>query len=460
MHNKPLFWEQGLFLQAQHFQLEQRLHMHMRAYSGVFLNPYLRGFDRLEINEGALDGDRFEITALSLMLREGDWISFPDNATLAPRFFREAWKNPEAPLPVFLGIALFRETGDNVLQTDTPESAPDSYRYTTPLSPDLAADLHGKGPPADVRLLRYRLQICFGDEMRDTLERIPVARLVRDGERVRLDRDFLPPVIDIHACTTLANLLRDARDVLLSRARQLEEFKMVGGGPVQSSQTASLYGITLFSVLGAISRNVPELEQFLAAPRMHPWPVFVTLCRLVGELSVFSASLSPLSETPRGERAVPPYDHDQPGPCFQAVCGVITRLVDALVVGPDFSLTLEARDGLWKTEMPPSARSDSHDYWLLIRSQTDERLARKIMDFGKLAPDRELPNIVARALPGIRLIHAEEPPVGLPRRGDTAYFMIDPSDPLWREVLQHGELAFFLPDAPPDLWAQLTVIRK
>jgi type VI secretion system protein ImpJ len=460
MHTKPLFWEQGLFLQAQHFQLEQRLHMRARAHANVFLNPYLRGFDRLEINEGALDGDRFEITALSLLSKDGDWIDFPDNATLAPRPFREAWENPEAPLPVFLGLAPFRETGDNVLQTDTPESAPDVYRFTTPLTPDTAADLHGKGPPADVRTLLYRLQLCFGDEMRDTLLRIPVARLVRDGERVRLDRDFLPPLLDIHACGPLLNLLRDLRDVLLSRARQLEEFKLVGGEIAQNSQATSLYGITLFSILGVISRNVPELEQWLAAPRAHPWPVFIALARLVGELSVFSAALSPLGETPQGERAVPPYDHDQPFACFQAVCGVVTRLVDALVVGPDFSLTLEARGGFWTTAMPQSARNEAYVYWLLLRSQTDERLAQKTVDFGKLAPSRELPNIVARALPGVRLIHAETPPVGLPRRRDTAYFMIDRSDPLWEETLQHGEAGFFLPDAPPDLWVQLTVIRK
>jgi type VI secretion system protein ImpJ len=461
MQNKPLFWEQGLFLQAQHFQLEQRLHMHVRAHSSAFLNPYLRGFDRLEINEGALDGDQFEITALSLLTKEGDWISFPGNATLAPRPFREAWKNPEASLPVFLGLAPFRETGDNVMQTDTPESAPDSYRFTTPLAPDLAADLHGKGPPADVRALLYRLQLCFGDEMQDSLARIPVARLVRDGERVRLDRDFLPPLLDIHACDTLANLVRDTRDVLLSRARQLEEFKMVGGEIAQNSQGAtSLYGVTLFSILGVISRNAPELEQWLAAPHAHPWPVFIALARLVGELSIFSASLSPLGETPQGERAVPPYDHDQPFTCFQAMCGVITRLVDALVVGPDFSFTLETQGNSWKTAVPQSARGTSYAYWLLVRSQTDEQLAQKTASFGKLAPSRELPNIVARALPGIRLLPAGEPPVGLPRRKDTAYFRVDQSDPLWEETLQHGEIAFFLPDAPPDLLVQLTVIRK
>jgi type VI secretion system protein ImpJ len=415
---------------------------------------------RLEINEKALDGEQFEIAALSLLLPEGDWIDFPGNATLAPRPFRAAWQNPEAPLPIFLGVAPFRTEGNNVFQTDDPESAPDGYRFTTPLTPDLVADFHGSGPKADVRTLRYRLRLCFGDEMRNAILRIPVARLILDGERVRLDHAILPPLLDIHAAPALANLLRDVRDVLLSRARQLEEFKMVGGEIAKGQNSAtSLYAVTLFSILGVISRNVPELDQLLAAPRAHPWFAFLLLARLVGEISIFSPTLTPLGETPQGERAVPPYDHAHPYECFAAAASVITRLVDSLVVGPDFSLTLEARDGLWHTLIPRSARNNSYSYWLLLRSQT-EALASKAAAFGKLAPSKKLPDIVARALPGIRLAHADAPPVGLPRRKDTAYLQIDQSDPLWEKTLQDGEISFFLPDAPPDLWAQLTIIRK
>ncbi|MDR1463406.1 MAG: type VI secretion system baseplate subunit TssK, partial [Azoarcus sp.] len=331
--------------------------------------------------------------------------------------------------------------------------------FTTPLAPDLAADLHGSGPSVDVRTLRYRLHLCFGDEMREAVVRVPVARLIRDGERVRLEHGFLPPLLDIHAAPALASLLRDVRDVLLSRARQLEEFKMIGGEIAkEQDNTTSLYGVTLFAILGVISRNVPELDQLLVAPRAHPWPAFLLLARLVGELSVFSPTLTPLGETPQGEHAVPPYDHEHPYECFAAAASVITRLVDSLVVGPDFSLTLEARNGLWYTLMPQSARNNSYGYWLLLRSQT-EALADKAAAFGKLAPSKKLPGIVARALPGIRT-RAAAPPVGLPRRKDTAYFQIDQSDSLWGEALQDGEIGFFLPDAPPDLWAQITIIRK
>ncbi|MDR1934307.1 MAG: type VI secretion system baseplate subunit TssK [Candidatus Accumulibacter sp.] len=459
MDNRLLFWEQGVFLQPQHFQIAQRQQADARALFGALLQPHCWGVFRLKINEDALAAEIFEITELGLLLKDGEWMDYPGNATLAPRPFRAAWQNPEAPLAVHVGLAPFREEGDNVFPTDEPETAPDVYRFTTPLSADPAPDLHGQGAAADVRALRFRLRLCFDDEMQGSLLRIPVARLVRSGERVRLDSHFTPPVVDIQAAGVLVNMLRDVRDVLLSRARQLEEFKLAGGD-ASSSEVSSLYGITLFCVLGAISRHVPELDQLLLAPRMHPWPVFVALCRMVGELSVFSATLSPLGEVRQGPRALPAYDHKELYECFSAACGIVTRLVDSLVVGPDFAFVLEARDGFLCTQMPQSARNNSYGYWLLLRSHAAPDLAERARAFGKLAPQPEMANIVARALPGIRLVHADTPPVGLPRRKDTAYFMVDQADPLWEQGLQHGEIAFFLPDAPPDLWVQLTVIRR
>ncbi|GHU17214.1 type VI secretion protein [Betaproteobacteria bacterium] len=459
MDNRPLFWEQGVFLQPQHFQIEQRQQLAARAYVGALSQPYFWGVSRLKINEDALDGEICEVAELELLLKDGACLSYPGNTTLAPRPFRAVWENPETPLNVYVGIAPFRAEGDNVYPTNDPESAPDVYRYTTPLAPETAPDLHGKGTRADVRTLRYRLRLLFDDEMQDSLLRIPVARLVRSGERVRLDSRFVPPAVNIQAVDTLVNMLRDVRDILLSRARQLEEFKLIGGD-ASTSEVSSVYGITLFCVLGAISRHVPELEQRLLAPSMHPWPMFVALCNMVGELSVFSGELSPVGETRQGLRALPPYDHENLHECYSAACGIITRLVDSLVVGPDFAFVLEAHDGILETRMPQSACNNSYGYWLLMRSPSSEQLVERVRSFGKLAPGREITNIVARALPGIRLIHADTPPVGLPRRKDTAYFLIDSSDPLWEHALRHGEVAFFLPDAPADLWVQLTVIRK
>ena len=460
MYDNPPFWEHGVFLQPQHFQLERLQSRRILAATLPLLNPWLWGVRRLTLNEDALSGGVFEIVSMELLLPTGEWALAPENADLPPRAFREAWTNPEAPLTVHLGLAPLREQGGNVARTDDPARAPEMCRYTAPLSPETIPDLYGEGPGVELQTLRYNLRVCFGDEGAN-LWKFPVARLLRDGERVLADPHFVPPCVDLNAAPALQRLVRDVRDSLLSRARQLEEYKIIAGD-TGIAGVSSLHGITLFSILGALSRSAPDLEQFLLAPAIHPWPVYRSLCRLVGELSVYAAGLSPLGETPQGERALPVYDHERLFECFGAACAIISRLVDTLVIGPAFTFLFEPVDGgpILSAVMPQNARSNSYAYWLLLRSGGLEGLAAKVQAMGKLAPAGDLRGIVGQALPGIRMTHAEQPPAGLPRRRDTLYFMIDQNDPLWQKVMQNGEIAFLLPGMPADMLAQLTVIQR
>ncbi|MCI7568656.1 MAG: type VI secretion system baseplate subunit TssK [Desulfovibrio sp.] len=461
MYDNPLFWEHGLFLQPQHFQLAHRQQLSALTRMASLLNPYLWGVRRLVVNEDALNNGTFEVAQLELLLHSGEWAVLPGNATLPPRSFLAAWTTPEEPLYVSLALAGFRAQGNNVLRTDAPADAPETVRYTAPLAPETIPDLMGDGPEADVGTLRYNLRLCFSPDDCPDLPRLPLARLVRDGERVRLDASFTPPCVDVNAVPELRRLLHDVRDTLLSRSRQLEEYKIIAGDAGVSG-VSSLHGITLFSVLGVLSRNAPELEQFLDAPSIHPWPVYRALCRLVGELSVFSATLSALGETPQGTRALPPYDHENLQHCFRAACDIIARLVDTFVIGPAFTFPLETqgRADHLGTVMPQSARTGVYTYWLLVRTSHAEGLAERMERLAKLAPTENLDGIVAQALPGVRLRRSAQPPAGLPLRGDTLYFTIDQNDPLWRKIMQQGNLALMLPSPPEDLSVVLAVIQR
>ncbi|WP_300803610.1 type VI secretion system baseplate subunit TssK [uncultured Desulfovibrio sp.] len=461
MYDSPLFWEHGLFLQPQHFQLAHRQQLAALTRMASLLNPHLWGVRRLRLNEDALNNGIFEVTHMELLLRSGEWAMLPDNASLPPRAFLSSWTTPEEPLTVSLALAEFREQGNNVLRTDDPSEAPESYRYTAPLTPQIIPDLMGDGPEADVAAVRFNLRLCFGPDDCPDLPRFPLARLLRDGDRIRLDTSFTPPCVDINAAAELRHLLHDVRDTLLSRSRQLEEYKIIAGDAGVSG-VSSLHGITLFSVLGILSRNVPELEQFLEAPSIHPWPVYRALCRLVGELSVFSATLSALGETPQGTRALPPYDHEDLQACFRAACGIIARLVDTFVIGPAFTFPLEAqgRPDRLGVVLPQTARTGTYSYWLLVRSARPEGLAERLERLAKLAPTESIDGIVAQALPGVRLRASAQPPAGLPQRTDTLYFTIDQNDPLWRKIMQQGNLALTFPSPPDDLAVVLAVIQR
>ena len=58
----PIFWEQGLFLQPQHFQLQQRFFQQINTKNLQLLQPYFFGFDNYTINEMQLNNGIFEIS--------------------------------------------------------------------------------------------------------------------------------------------------------------------------------------------------------------------------------------------------------------------------------------------------------------------------------------------------------------------------------------------------------------
>lgn len=462
MYDNPVFWEHGIFLQPQHFQAEHLHQQRLLANSLALLNPYLWGVRHLDVNTQALNNGVFEVVSLDLHLSTGEIVKLPGNATLSPRSFTEAWKKTEEPLIIYLALAEFREIGANALKTDTPEdSAASAYRFTAPLTPEIIPDLYGDGPQAQVETLRYNLRLYCGDEETTTVWKMPLASLVHDGERVVLDSRFAPPCACLSASRILHDMVAAVRDTMLARSKQLEEYKIVAGEAVSAEGNASLREITLFSILGLLSRNLPDLEQLLTTPGIHPWPVYMTLCRIVGELSVFSATLSPLGETPHGRRALPRYDHLKLFECFYSATNIISRLIDTMVIGPAFSFALTPQsDGSLRAVMPKNALGAMYSYWILLRTAEHETLEHTVSSLAKLAPASDMGLIIAQALPGIRLIKAVQPPAGLPRRSDTLYYMIDQQDPLWHKIQLSGELALMLPDQPSDLTAQITVIQR
>lgn len=460
MNNNPVFWEHGVFLQPQHFQLEYIQSVRRAAAAMALLNPYLWGVRKLEINENAISNSVFEVVSAELLLPSGEWVSLPGNGWLPPRSFAQVWKNPEAPLTVYIGLAEFREAGGNVVRAASPEEAPENFRYAAPPEPDAVPDYYCDGPAMDVSTLRYNMRLCFGEDEGGALWKMPLACLIRDGERVRIYERMAPPCVDIAAVPALRNIARNVLDTLQSRNRHLDEYKISieedGWQGVQSRGAAVLY------VLGLLGRSIPELSRWLDAPSAHPWDVYATLCRIAGELSVFAPDMSPLGETRQGARAIPVYNHKDLYTCFSAVSRVIMRLVDTLVMGPQVIFDLEPTGtrGMFSASVPSGAFSSAGcDYWLLLRSQNIGELSAASAK-GKLATDSDMPDVVAQALPGVRIRLSERPPIGLPRRGDTLYFKIDSHDPLWMKLDRSGTISYTLPGAPDGVRVQIAVVER
>src|SRR6202012_1870859 len=147
-------------------------------------------------------------------------------------------------------------------------------------------DIYGDAPPAQFKSLRYVLRIFFESELEhlDDYEVMPLAELEREGDTVRLSEKFAPPCYALTGGPVILRLLRDIRDEITGRARQLEGYK--SPREIQKAEFDASYMLYLLA-LRSLNRFVPQLVHLAETPQVHPWVAYGVLRQLVGELSSF-----------------------------------------------------------------------------------------------------------------------------------------------------------------------------
>lgn len=457
----PLYWHQGLFLQPQHFQLLDLSVQGRLAPLFSHLHPHFWGAGDLAIEESALGTRVFSIPAGSFLFPDGTWAVIGENALCEPRSFGGAWTEGDRPLDVHVGLRKWQEAGENVTPVDRPEGlAAVTTRFVAAADPEEVRDLHAGGPPGQAKRLRHVLKIFWESEREELGDwhLIPVARLERFGAEVRLAARFAPPCISLEASEPLFRLVREVRDQVAARSRQLEEHKKQRG--VQNAEFGSRDMVYLLA-LRSVNRHVPLLFHLTEARRVHPWDVYGALRQMIGELASFSERVSALGELDDGFRLLPPYDHRSLWECFAAARDLIAQLLDEITAGPDYVIRLHHDGTFFAAELKPSVFAGGNRYYLALRTAAEPAaFLSSIETAAKLSAREHLPVLAARALPGIGLGHLPAPPQELPRRAGTHYFAVGAASDQWPLVEREHAIALYWPGAPADLEAELMVVAK
>jgi len=455
--DKPLFWHQGLFLQPQHFQLADMHQLHRLRALREFGQPHFWGVTRLDIRTGALERRNFEVSDVEILFDDGNLVSFPGNATLAPRSFDKAWVDGEKPFMVYLGLRKWNPEGGNVSLVDDAAPMANTMFAASP-TPEDTPDFLGAGPVAQIKPMRFVLRLFWETELEDlgSYSLIPIARLLLDGEQVHLADNFCPPCLTMTASATLSNIFKGISDQVASRCRRLEEYKNPGGlgaGDLDFSSTVFLLA------LRTLNRYAPLLKHLADAPHIHPWQAFGLLRQVVGELSSFSRDVSALGEGLHGEKLLPDYDHENLAACFEAARALITRILDSLTAGPEFMTQLLYEDPYYTAELPERAFAPGNTFWLLIRTAEPESALAEVRKMAKLSATRGMSALLARAVHGIGLTYQENPPPGLPRTKGALCFRVDTDNPLWEGVEKTRSVSLYWDSAPKDMVAYIAARR-
>lgn len=454
----PLFWQQGLFLQPQHFQLMEQSFRDFAAPCFEFLTPYFWGVLDLRINKTRLANRLLELQAGSFIFPDGTHVDYPGNAVMQARSFQEAWSDA---LTVYIGLKSWTDAGENVAVVDDLESLSHvTTRFVTTASFEEIQDLHAGGPAGRVKKLHYVLKLFWESELESAAGylHIPIARLERAGSEIRLSPDFIPPCPVLSASPALMSVMGEIHDQITARGRQLEAYKKKRS--IHSAEFGSRDMVYVLA-LRSLNRYIPLLQHYIQTPLIHPWVVYGVLRQIVGELSSFSERINALGEVSEGALLAPSYRHTDLQGCFFPVQNLISHLLDEITAGPEHAIRLTEEGAFYVADLKAAVFEGHHRFYLSVRTEEPlPSLLQTIKSVVKLGSREDLQHIVSRALPGLILDHQMQPPQELPRRSKTHYFLINHHSELWDSVIRKKNIALYWNGAPQDLEVELMVIGR
>ena len=469
-----IYWHQGMFMQPQHFQMAD---LHGQFQIKPLLEtglPHFWGVGALELASAAIPNRVIEVRSAQLLFPDRSYIEYPGNAVIAPRSFDSAWVEgrveSDKPFTVYLGLKKLSGQEKNATLVDSLAAAAGvATRYASLGNPPEVPDLYSEGPAAQVYTLLHVVKIFFESEL-DNLgeyDLIPIARLVRDADVIKLSDTYIPPCYALGGSELLMRSVKDIRDELAGRTRQLQAHK--NPLEMQKTEVDAAYMILLLA-LRTLNRAAPHLFHLTETPQVHPWVVYGALRQLVGELSSFSERFDMLGAAADGTAGLPQYDHVELNQCFARAHTLISHLLNEITIGPEFLAALEYRDGVYAAELPHTFFDRRNRFYLIMRSEISTKdpgstkdpawLVESVLRDARLAAGDDIPGLIAHALPGLELINMSTAPQGLPRRAHSYYFRIEQVSQLWDAVERQGSIALQWLDAPEDIKAEIVVLRR
>lgn len=430
---RPVHWHEGMFLRPHHFQAAQRFNSHLDNLSEKWDHHYNWGLRAIDLDTDALANNRLSIRSLQARLRDGTLISVPEDGLLPALDLKPAFERDNT-LTVLLGVPRL-----HVGRANLAGAQAENARFVLDTQ-ELEDENTGVNPQVvQVRLLNLRLLLSNQDQT--GYDTVPLARIEKSARAEatpQLDATYIPPVL---ACDAWKALSYDILQQIYDRLGKVLEQKAnqaISRGIAIESQSPE--DIRIVVQLRILNEAYALLGVLVFAQGIHPLSAFAELCRLVGQLSIFSSG----RRTPE----LPRYDHDDLGGCFYR----IKKYIDALLGFMDKEVGYEERNfvgtGLrMQVAMEPKWLEPAYQMFVGVTSTLQPQDTVRVLTTGgldmKIGSSERVDEIYRRGLAGLRFQHSPNPPRSLPVRQGLVYFQVNRTSELeeWQNVQKTLTLA-------------------
>ncbi len=442
-----VLWGEGLFLRPQHFQQQDQYHEHRLNESIKAVHPYAWGVNQLQIDRDALSNNALRVLELSLRFQDGELYDAPGADELPDTVDLSELLQSQQTITYYVALPAFKPFGGNFGPAGPSVNAARFVQANldTP-------DLYTQAAQAQLSYLKKTVRLVSEFEPRDSYIHFPLLRLRRVATGgFELDPTFVPPSMSIRGAPILFLQLRRLIDALQAKVSALYGHHREPSKNVIEFRSGDM---SSFWLLHTASSAYASLAHYFHHPALHPERLYEQLLGLAGGLMTFSKSWT-LAD-------LPPYLHNDPGPCFAKVHQIIRDLLDTVISSKYFAIALtQVRPSYYIGMLDSGKIDDKTTFYVAVSA---DMTAVELVDVVPLrfkigAPD-DVEKFVLSAMPGVRLSHAPQVPAAVPVRPDTVYFTIEAKGQMYERMLLAQSISIYVPSGMRELSLELIAVTS
>jgi type VI secretion system protein ImpJ len=440
--NNKVVWSEGLFLQAQHFQQQDRYFERLVEARCHALAPHSWGFTDVEVERDLLSIGKFALRRAAGVFPDGTPFRMPDDDPL--------------PAPVDIGT----QARDQIVYLAIPVRRPDAQEIDRIAGADGLARheirereardaTSGSATPVVVEVGALRTRLMLASDVTAAYACVPLAHIVerRTDNQVVLEERFIPTVLYSRAANRLATFCTELVGLLHQRGEAL-------GSRAAATGRGAAAEIADFLMLQAINRYEPLLAHQADAGVMHPEELFRVFVGAAGELATFT---TPSKRPP----PLAPYRHERLRESFEPVMAALRASLSAVLEQAAIPIPIEAKKfGIHVAAVADRTLYTTAVFILAARADLPaEELRRRFPAQLKLGPVERIRDLVNLQLPGVPVHPVPVAPRQIPFHAGFVYFELDQSNELWDQLKASGGVAMHVAGEFPGLALEFWAIR-
>lgn len=446
---KRLVWFEGMTLDPHHFQQWDRYQHHMVEDRIRAFTPYSWGLTDLSIDTDRLRNGEFVITTCCGVFPDGLTIDLPNTGQPpSPKNVQDAFEPQQERLPVILAVPAERRDGGNVTMQNGVKR-----RDTRYLSETVGVvDENTGSNERRIEVAHANVQVRLGQEPTGNDTTMQIAEVERTASGTfELVSDFIPPSLRVSASERLKTILRRLVEKLVSKSSTFAERR----DNILAQRELSPSDVTAMGLLGAVNTLLPEIQHHHASQESHPKEVYLTLCRLAGQLAAYTpeAKVQP--------RDLPAYNHADLAAAFNPLVEGLDVLLGGASPRANYDrIDLKRpRDNLFTASLSPD-QIDEAQLFLVVRSDTmpEEKVVNDLPGMLRIASPDTIDAVLSSYTRALNIDHTTRLPVGIPIDAGASYFRLRKRGPFWEAVEDAGSLAIFVPSNPDELQLQMLAV--